>query len=218
MAPKPWATNDESTWLQTKIPTYIAHKTSQTLFNFWPEMYEGWFRKFPEAPRIGLPDLNEDGDAPDLTPEEREALADALTARKKVSPSSFHHYTHSRTHMFVSAIGYLVSAPLEEGGGQQYSQNFHAEGEEGGLTRKPPLLEETGRPTCPPSSGGFPEALRRANQRRVARQRVLCYERGAGVEGYGQLGGREQRGTDGSCQGDAAGAYARSDACGEATV
>ena len=85
MAPPSWTTAEEVTWLQAKIGNYLTHKAEKTLWKFWPQMQEGWFRAFPEESRLNLPGLTPEGDAPHLTPEQSSELTSALTIRKEVS-------------------------------------------------------------------------------------------------------------------------------------
>ena len=85
MAPPPWATRDETTWLHSQMATYLTKKADGTLWKFWPEMNESWFRRFPEESKVGLPGLTEAGDAPNLTPVQSDALKEALVTRKGVS-------------------------------------------------------------------------------------------------------------------------------------
>ncbi|KAJ6536214.1 hypothetical protein B0H19DRAFT_1271004 [Mycena capillaripes] len=79
MAPHGWTTPDEYQWLQTQMPKYILDKADKKLWQFWPQMQEGWFRKFPEEPRT------------DLTPVQ--ALGAAIKERKARLENWFRHHS-----------------------------------------------------------------------------------------------------------------------------
>ncbi|KAJ6449176.1 hypothetical protein DFH09DRAFT_1352745 [Mycena vulgaris] len=102
MAPPPWTTPEELEWLQSKMPEYLILQAETKLWNFWAPMQGGWFRKFPEESRIGLPGVTEGGDAPDLTPEQSSMLTEAVKARKGQLENWFRH--HSKKTKTVAAV------------------------------------------------------------------------------------------------------------------
>ncbi|KAJ7716377.1 hypothetical protein B0H16DRAFT_1741304 [Mycena metata] len=64
-------------------------------------MQRAWFTEYPEEPLLGLPEVDEEGNAPDLTPEEAQRLGEALENRMKRLDNWFRH--HSKKVNIVTA-------------------------------------------------------------------------------------------------------------------
>ncbi|KAJ7655506.1 hypothetical protein B0H17DRAFT_1146394 [Mycena rosella] len=97
MAPKPWTTTEESAWLQGKIPEYRTKQVEQRLYRFWPDMKAAWFRKFPEEAHLGIPGVTDEGDTPELTPDQSSVLHAALVARDAQLENWFRHHANKTT-------------------------------------------------------------------------------------------------------------------------
>ncbi|KAJ7469196.1 hypothetical protein FB451DRAFT_1560174 [Mycena latifolia] len=82
MAPPPWATPEQTSWLDGWLKDYITRQAEHKLHIFWPAMFEAWFRQFPEYPALGLPMPN-DPSARELTEDELVLLGDAIKLRRK---------------------------------------------------------------------------------------------------------------------------------------
>jgi hypothetical protein len=52
-----WATPEQETWLRELIPKYVASKSpnKKNLGDFWGELWEGWFKNWPEPEPVMLP-------------------------------------------------------------------------------------------------------------------------------------------------------------------
>jgi hypothetical protein len=48
MAPKPWATDEQMGFLNSKLSGYLDAQKNQTTSQFLVRFYEDWFREFPE--------------------------------------------------------------------------------------------------------------------------------------------------------------------------
>ncbi|KAJ6480002.1 hypothetical protein C8R47DRAFT_1218929 [Mycena vitilis] len=75
MAPGGWAEPEETAWLVSQLPLYVAARTDKTLWAFWPKMQKTWFDRFSEESKLGFTD-------PDLTAEQLVVLGEALKERK----------------------------------------------------------------------------------------------------------------------------------------
>ncbi|KAJ6479853.1 hypothetical protein C8R45DRAFT_1216293 [Mycena sanguinolenta] len=80
MAPKPWATPDQTAVLEAWLPTFIQRQAETKQPLFWPAMHEAWFKQFPEQASLNLP-LPTDKNKRKLTPEEDAKLSKALDKR-----------------------------------------------------------------------------------------------------------------------------------------
>jgi len=54
-----WTTSAQVEYLSPLIPKYLEHKTSKTLHDFWPCVFEKWFELWP------ILDSSEKNDSPD---------------------------------------------------------------------------------------------------------------------------------------------------------
>ncbi|KAJ7280887.1 hypothetical protein C8J57DRAFT_1711843 [Mycena rebaudengoi] len=81
MAPKPWASDEQLAFLQSKLPRFIEMQAEQKLHLFWPGVQEAWFRQFPEEPMLGLPTPGTEDTVP-LTDEQLLAVGEAISTRK----------------------------------------------------------------------------------------------------------------------------------------
>jgi hypothetical protein len=83
---EPWATPEQIQWLKTKLPGYTAAKANQTTSEFWPDLYERWWKEFP----LGDP-----------SPKDLEVgLTDAKQRRKARMIVSRQSYAKKKTHAF----------------------------------------------------------------------------------------------------------------------
>lgn len=76
MAPKGWTTDDQASFLENWIPTYIEYQSRGDLNGFWPILHEAWFKKWPTRNMEIDPRLH--------SPEEQAVIAQALLERRKV--------------------------------------------------------------------------------------------------------------------------------------
>ncbi|KAJ7750624.1 hypothetical protein B0H16DRAFT_1460721 [Mycena metata] len=81
MAPKSWATTEQTAWLKTWMPDFIRRQAEHKLHLFWPAMIEAWVRKWPEHAALGLP-LPSDATARALTADELATVGAAIKERK----------------------------------------------------------------------------------------------------------------------------------------
>jgi len=44
---KSWATNEQKEWLTSKLPSFMASRSSTSPSDFWAGIFEGWFEKWP---------------------------------------------------------------------------------------------------------------------------------------------------------------------------
>ncbi|KAJ7817179.1 hypothetical protein B0H14DRAFT_3474810 [Mycena olivaceomarginata] len=54
MAPRPWTTPQQRTWLERWMAYFIQREAEGQLHLFWPPMMEAWFTDFPEHEKLGL--------------------------------------------------------------------------------------------------------------------------------------------------------------------
>ncbi|KAJ7709119.1 hypothetical protein B0H14DRAFT_3525323 [Mycena olivaceomarginata] len=84
MAPRPWTTPQQRTWLERWMAYFIQRHAEGQLHLFWPPMMEAWFAEFPEHEQLGLR-LPTDQDATPLTEVELALLGAAIeTQRSKL--------------------------------------------------------------------------------------------------------------------------------------
>ncbi|KAJ7801655.1 hypothetical protein B0H14DRAFT_3489312 [Mycena olivaceomarginata] len=84
MAPHPWTTPQQRTWLESRMANFIQRQAEGKLHLFWPPMMEAWFTEFPEHEKLGL-SLPTDQDATPLTEVELASLGAAIkTQRSKL--------------------------------------------------------------------------------------------------------------------------------------
>jgi hypothetical protein len=83
MSPPFWTTPTERTFLEPWMPVYLTLKAEGKIHLFGPQLYEAWFKEFPEHRALDLPLPNaRDGRA--LTQDELANLAAAIQAKKAV--------------------------------------------------------------------------------------------------------------------------------------
>ncbi|KAJ7078283.1 hypothetical protein B0H15DRAFT_804886 [Mycena belliarum] len=100
MAPKPWASDEQGTWLHSRLQDFITRQAEGKLHLFWPSMYEAWFRKYPEHSALGLPMAN-DTDARPLTADELGILGAKILGRRKQIETWF-RYQRKKTAISVT--------------------------------------------------------------------------------------------------------------------
>ncbi|KAJ6566707.1 hypothetical protein B0H19DRAFT_1066991 [Mycena capillaripes] len=81
MAPQPWSTPEQRTFLDSWMPDFIKRQAEGKLTLFWAPLLEAWFRRWPEHTLLGLPMPN-DRSARPLTVQETETLGAAIVVRK----------------------------------------------------------------------------------------------------------------------------------------
>ncbi|KAJ6578436.1 hypothetical protein B0H19DRAFT_1253675 [Mycena capillaripes] len=91
MAPKSWANDVQTLWLQGWMPDFITRQAEGKLHLFWPPMIEGWLKKWPEHANVGLP-LPDDPDGRKLTPEDLLVLGAAIKKRKSQLENWFRNH------------------------------------------------------------------------------------------------------------------------------
>lgn len=47
MAPPPWASDEQTMFLESRIDDYLDHQREGTLSSFWILLYEPWFQRWP---------------------------------------------------------------------------------------------------------------------------------------------------------------------------
>ncbi|KAJ7885829.1 hypothetical protein B0H13DRAFT_2277811 [Mycena leptocephala] len=82
MAPQRWATFEQLEFLWLWLAEYLKHQANRSLGRFWPALFEAWFARFSEYPKIGLPHPDA-AEAEPLTDAQMVALGEAIKARKK---------------------------------------------------------------------------------------------------------------------------------------
>jgi hypothetical protein len=83
MSPPYWTTPAERAFLEPWMPVYLTLKAEGKIHLFGPQLYEAWFKEYPEHRALGLPLPNaRDGRA--LTQDELANLAAAIQAKKAV--------------------------------------------------------------------------------------------------------------------------------------
>jgi hypothetical protein len=101
-----WTTSAQVEYLSPLIPKYLEHKTSKTLHDFWPRMFEKWFDLWPildSSKKNGSPDQDEESGS-DTTDEKAnqnkksEKKKSPLELKKLVSVNELisELYSHSR--------------------------------------------------------------------------------------------------------------------------
>lgn len=83
MAPRTWATDEQTEWLQSFVEDYVTYAGSKNYDTFWTTVNLEWFEQWPERLSV-FP--GKCLDAP-LTPAEIDQLGAAVNKRKKVSLS-----------------------------------------------------------------------------------------------------------------------------------
>lgn len=79
MAPRPWATEDQLTFLNGQYERFLDHQKRQVLGRFWPTLEHEWFAHFPERTALF-------GSSTEvLTVVQETSLGEAIKARKSVS-------------------------------------------------------------------------------------------------------------------------------------
>lgn len=48
MAPQPWATVEQTGWLEARISVFRQHQDNCNVAHFWPGVIREWFEAFPE--------------------------------------------------------------------------------------------------------------------------------------------------------------------------
>ncbi|KAJ7835676.1 hypothetical protein B0H14DRAFT_2590146 [Mycena olivaceomarginata] len=86
MAPRPWTTPQQRTWLERWMAYFIQRQAEGQLHLFWPPMMEAWFTEFPEHEKLGL-SLPTDQDATPLTEVELASLGAAIKTQRYMSRS-----------------------------------------------------------------------------------------------------------------------------------
>jgi hypothetical protein len=88
MSPPFWTTPTERAFLEPWMPVYLTLKVEGKIHLFGPQLYEAWFKEFPEHRALDLPLPNaRDGRA--LTQDELANLAAAIQAKKAVRDTSY---------------------------------------------------------------------------------------------------------------------------------
>ncbi|KAJ7900460.1 hypothetical protein B0H13DRAFT_1883539, partial [Mycena leptocephala] len=82
MAPQRWVTFEQLEFLRLWLAEYLKHQANRSLGRFWPALFEAWFARFSEYPKIGLPHPDA-AEAEPLTDAQMVALGEAIKARKK---------------------------------------------------------------------------------------------------------------------------------------
>ncbi|KAJ7111662.1 hypothetical protein C8R43DRAFT_1139059 [Mycena crocata] len=103
MPPNGWTTPEELAFLRSKIGEYLMNKARGTFWKFWPDLYEEWFRRFPEEGRMNLVGVTAGGDAASMTPEQRERVGIALEKRKEQLETWFRHHSKKAATVAVAA-------------------------------------------------------------------------------------------------------------------
>lgn len=80
MAPKGWATDEQTTFLESWIERYIDYQAKKDLNAMWPLVHEQWFKKWP------IQDMSLDPSL--LSEEEKAAVGTAIEARREVRLNS----------------------------------------------------------------------------------------------------------------------------------
>lgn len=50
MGKKPWATEDQRTWLESEIPNFVRAQQEKTVSVYMKNIYNEWEAKWPSAP------------------------------------------------------------------------------------------------------------------------------------------------------------------------
>jgi hypothetical protein len=81
MAPKPWTTGPQLTFLNSYIPKFVAAQSLKKTVKLWPNLFSEWFTRFPEED-VSFPDRDP---LQPLTAEEKGEVDKNMKARQKVS-------------------------------------------------------------------------------------------------------------------------------------
>lgn len=84
MPPLPWATKEQAELLENKLVEYRKLQPSKHYTHFWAQLYEDWFKRWPEESSL-FPDKPKEAV---LTEEENEQLGTAKKIRRKVRLTS----------------------------------------------------------------------------------------------------------------------------------
>ncbi|KAJ7434080.1 hypothetical protein B0H11DRAFT_2258699 [Mycena galericulata] len=94
MAPKPWGSDEQVTWLQSYVGKYIKSKSDGDQISFFMRIDAEWLRLWPEEAVLGLP--RDDSDV-SLTSDQSALLGRALEKRKQQLRTWFrNHVSTSR--------------------------------------------------------------------------------------------------------------------------
>jgi hypothetical protein len=80
MPTAPWASKEQMLWLQEQLPAYLEYVKKGDYTDFWPILYDGWFRKYPKH-AVLFPDIPENL----LSQEQVSTVDDAKEAHQVVS-------------------------------------------------------------------------------------------------------------------------------------
>ncbi|KAJ7017667.1 hypothetical protein C8F04DRAFT_1278995 [Mycena alexandri] len=81
MPPTTWCTPAQTAWLTARVPEFLTAQAEHTLYIWRPRMQQAWFAENPEEALLGLPGLDAEGNAPDLTAEQSACLGAAQLKR-----------------------------------------------------------------------------------------------------------------------------------------
>jgi hypothetical protein len=81
MPKRPWAKDEQLEFLTGHLPSYREIQPTKDYTTFWPQLYEGWFLRWPEKREL-FPEKPHDEL---LTNEEELELGSALKARREVN-------------------------------------------------------------------------------------------------------------------------------------
>ncbi|KAF7338920.1 hypothetical protein MSAN_02215300 [Mycena sanguinolenta] len=137
MAPTPWATPEQTAFLQAWLPIYVQRQAEQKLSLFWPSMEEAWFQKYPEQAALDLP-LPTDQNKRALEPEERVKLQKALEGRKGQLANWFRNHCKKMGNPVANKA--MVERIFRFSGGPKKRRLHHAI--ELFQTRNPELIKE----------------------------------------------------------------------------
>ena len=82
MAPVSWATVEQTTYLEARIPAYEAVRPTKIFGGFWASLFEDWFKTYPEH-SVLFPTKAES----DLTEEDKSEIGKAIEVQRQVSMS-----------------------------------------------------------------------------------------------------------------------------------
>lgn len=84
MAPRSWATNEQTAFLEARLDAFIKSQLEKTTKTFWRDLEAAWLQQFPDGPIAFQSDpLSEH----DMTEEQKNMVKDAQKARMAVSLS-----------------------------------------------------------------------------------------------------------------------------------
>jgi hypothetical protein len=79
-----WTTPEQKAWFTSKLPSYIASRSSDSKTDFWPPIFEEWFEKWPVVP----PATETAQDAGAEAPKSGARVAEEVHEKKKVNNGS----------------------------------------------------------------------------------------------------------------------------------